>query len=398
MTSPSINDSIRLPQHELEQLLADMNKMSAGSASSQRRTRRWPMAPTKGVLTLVDKSHRASHHIVVPRNLSSGGMCFLLGGYVYRGTRCTVTLRGLDGAAHGVPAVITRCQHVRGRLHDVGVEFDSGVKARDYIDFGDQHAFCVESVDVASLKGSILIVEDNRSDQRLYAHHFKGSGIDLQFAQDGDTGLQCLSDLPDVMFTDFQLPDMTGVELISKSRAAGYTGPIVLITADSAPGIRAAAISAGASEMLMKPFSPSMIHQAAAEFLLTMGAAAGAGAGAARSLAAKMISTADDKMASREMVSDYVVDLQSSADRLSALLAGEDIAGVRRLALQLKGSAAGYGFGALTQMAGDAVRVLDACQSVAEAAVELRQLIAACRSARPRAEIAEGSDDSDVHA
>ncbi len=384
MTNPAVNDSIRLPQHELEQLLSDMNRTAGITVNSQRRTRRWPMPPTKAVLTVMDAAKRVSHHLVVPRNLSSGGISFLLGGFAYKGTRCTVTLRGLDGKAHAVPATITRCQHVRGRLHDVGAAFDTGVKARDFIDFGDQHAFSVERVDVSSLKGSLLVIEDSRADQRLYAHHFKGSGLDLQFAQDGDTGLQCLADLPDVVFTDHQLPDMTGIELITKARASGYSGPMVLITADTGPGLRAAAIAAGASEMLQKPFTPSLLHQAAAEFLLATGP--GSCGSGARSLSAKMISTADEHSASREMVSDYVADLQSNADRLASLLETEDVASMRAVVLQLKGSASGYGFESLTQIAAEAARVLDACQSVAESAKEIRLLVAACRSARPRVE------------
>jgi CheY-like chemotaxis protein len=384
MTNPPINDSIRLPQRELEQLLSDLNRQQVGAAGSKRRTRRWAMIPGKGVLTLTDSAMRQSHHLVVPRNLSSGGMSFLLGGFVYLGTHCTITLKGLEGKAHGIGATIRRCQHVRGRLHDVGVAFDAPIKAREFIDFGDQHAFAVETVDVSTLKGTLLIIEDSRADQRLYAHHFKGSGLDVQFAQDADTGLQCLSDLPDVVFTDYQLPDMTGVELITKARSRGYTGPMVLITADTGPGLRAAAIKAGASEMLLKPFTPCLLHQAAAEFLLTNGPSGTSAS--ATSLSAKMVSNADERSASGEMIGDYVTELQTAADKLAALLEADDFAASRQLVLQLKGSALGYGFEALTLIAGETARVLDACQSVEESAVELRKLIAACRSARPRAE------------
>jgi CheY-like chemotaxis protein/HPt (histidine-containing phosphotransfer) domain-containing protein len=386
MTTPPINDSIRLPQRELEQLLLDLNRQQTATADSKRRTRRWTMPLSKGVLTLTDSAMRQSHHLVVPRNLSSGGMSFLLGGFVYLGTHCTITLKGLDGKAHGVGAKIARCQHVRGRLHDVGVAFDAPIKAREFIDFGDHHAFAVENVDVATLKGSLLIVEDSRADQRLYAHHFKGSGLDIQFAQDADTGLQCLADLPDVVFTDKDLPDMTGIDLISKARSSGYTGPMVLITADSGPGVRAAAIKAGASEMLLKPFTPSLLHQAAAEFLLTKGPCGTVAA--VTSLSAKMVSNADERSASGEMIGDYVTELQTIADKLTSMLEVNDFAGSRQLVLQLRGNASGYGFEALTLIASETARVLDACQSVEESAVELRKLIAACRSARPRAESA----------
>lgn len=379
MSTPGINDTIRLSQSERAQLLAELNRPGTGAGATKRDARRWSVPLGKAVCTTVDAHQRTLHHVVVPRNLSSGGMAFLLGGFMYTGTKCHVTLKGLDGKAHGINGRVVRCQHVRGHLHDIGVAFDAPIKPREFLDFGDSHAFTVEKVDVSALKGAVLVIEDNRADQRLYAHHFKGSGLEIQFAQDGETGLACLNDLPDAVFVDFELPDISGVRVIERARAAGYNGPMVLVTAESGGSLRATALKAGASEVLTKPFTPGLLHQAAAEFLL----ARGPNAVGASSLA-RMVSSADERSASGEMIEDFVTESQGIADRLQGLLDEGDLSRLRTAVQQVRGSAASYGFEALTNLAGEVVRSLDASQSVAESAADLKRLIAGCRSVRPR--------------
>lgn len=377
MSAPTIHDSVRLSQRDLEQLLSDLNRSQQASPSaSKRKARRWTVPLSKAVCSVLDSGKRLQHHLVVPRNLSTGGIAVLMGAFVYAGTRCTVTLRRLDGKGQPINGVVVRCQHLKGHLHDIGVKFDAPISARDFIDFGDQHSFSVESVDPSKLKGSVLIIEDSRADQRLYAHHFKGSGLELQFAQDGETGLQSLSDLPDLLFTDYQLPDMTGIDVITRARAKGYAGPIVLITAEVNPLLRSAALKAGASEMLAKPFTAALLLQAAAEYLMSVD-----GEGPKAS-AAKMVSNADEKAASREMVEDYVSDLQSAADQIGAAIERDAFHDVRALVLQVKGSAATYGFEALTRIASDTARTLDACQSVQESMTDLQRLMASCHCVR----------------
>ena len=61
--------------------------------------------------------------------------------------------------------------------------------------------------------------------------------------------------LPDLLITDYQMPEMNGVELIEGFRAAHPTKPvpIIVVTADAQRETRNAALAAGASEFLRKP-------------------------------------------------------------------------------------------------------------------------------------------------
>ena len=53
---------------------------------------------------------------------------------------------------------------------------------------------------------------------------------------------------------DIHLPEMTGLELLHELRARGWRLPVILITADDEPEIRAAAEREGAAAFFVKPF------------------------------------------------------------------------------------------------------------------------------------------------
>ena len=53
---------------------------------------------------------------------------------------------------------------------------------------------------------------------------------------------------------DVHLPEMTGLELLHELRARGWRLPVILITADDEPEIRAAAEREGAAAFFVKPF------------------------------------------------------------------------------------------------------------------------------------------------
>jgi FixJ family two-component response regulator len=61
---------------------------------------------------------------------------------------------------------------------------------------------------------------------------------------------------------DIHLPEMTGLELLHELRARGCELPVILITADDEPEIRAAAEREGAAAFFVKPFDSRAIASA----------------------------------------------------------------------------------------------------------------------------------------
>lgn len=91
----------------------------------------------------------------------------------------------------------------------------------------------VESMAPKSLKGSVLVVEDNEVNQELLAQHLKHLGIDFAIEGNGELGFQAaLAGEYDLILMDIQMPVMDGKEAVKILRSVGYNKPIYAVTAN----------------------------------------------------------------------------------------------------------------------------------------------------------------------
>jgi two-component system response regulator RpfG len=66
----------------------------------------------------------------------------------------------------------------------------------------------------------------------------------------------------DLVLTDYQMPDMNGIEFIRELRSNGRAGvPVVMVSANDDHGIREAARQAGVTEFLAKPVDHTHCHE-----------------------------------------------------------------------------------------------------------------------------------------
>lgn len=378
---PSVTP-IRVRNIELEQILEEMERSSGSDAgASKRLMRRWSIKGVKAVLTLTDSMGQQKHQMAVPRNLSTMGIGCITGSFIHVGTRCVVSLRDRRGGVRSLPGKVMRCKHVRGSLHDIGVNFDVEIQPEDFREFHDEHQFHRENVQLADLRGVILVIESSILDQKLLAAYFKNSALELTFARDASSGLSVLSESPDMVILDYHLPDQSGTDLIKSIRDAGYVKPIIMLTSDDSISIRKAAEQAGVSEVLTKPVSADLIHQAAAEYLM-----GGAGRGTIRAVR-------DSAMVTDEMVDEFVQELHKLAHELGTLVKDNALDAVKSRMNQIRGSASGYGFGQITDLATAAIKSLNATKSLEDSSAQLRELISACQRAVPT--IAEPEEQSE---
>jgi len=106
------------------------------------------------------------------------------------------------------------------------------------------------------MKGSILLVEDEVRLGRLMALELSEAGYEVTVAQDGLTGLdQARATAPDLLLLDWSLPRLTGLDICSKLRMAGYDLPIIFVTSRAEEEYKEIAIAAGADDYLTKPFN-----------------------------------------------------------------------------------------------------------------------------------------------
>jgi two-component system phosphate regulon response regulator PhoB len=105
----------------------------------------------------------------------------------------------------------------------------------------------------------ILIVDDEREICDLAAFKLGRQGHTIHTANNGDAGLAvALEVTPDLMLLDWMMPRMTGLEMchaLRESRTFAAT-PIILLTARAQESDIERALSAGATDYIIKPFSP----------------------------------------------------------------------------------------------------------------------------------------------
>lgn len=378
MSQRSVFDTIRLSPREVRAILTELGSgQNFDTANTQRKARRWSLAGRKILVTIMDQNNNRQHYVSIARDLSASGLSFLHGGFLHIDRKCLISLPMVGGVnPQTIPAMIVRCRHLQKHLHDVGVLFDEAIDPRLYIDFGDEHVFTLEQVNIKDLQGTLLVIEDSTMFQKLVASYFAGSNLELKFADTAKTGLEMIGQVPDMVFVDYNLPDGDGLEIIRKARSTGYDGPMVMLTADTNPGLRQRAFEAGASEMLLKPCPPSILHQATAEYLL-----------ARRTVTIKQTSNESVSKSSDmvpELVAEFVRELQEQATRITQLFDSDDgLDELVGLCQQIMATGSGYGFDQIVHLASEALDTMTEMKNVYDSRTQLQRLVIACESATP---------------
>ncbi len=110
---------------------------------------------------------------------------------------------------------------------------------------------------------TILIVDDSSTMRQLVTFTLKAAGHTIVEAVDGADGLEkAKASQADLVLTDENMPNMTGMELIKSLRALEsykFT-PMLVLTTESGDANKAKGKAAGASGWLVKPFSPDVLQ------------------------------------------------------------------------------------------------------------------------------------------
>ncbi|MDV2683227.1 response regulator transcription factor [Alkalihalophilus lindianensis] len=101
----------------------------------------------------------------------------------------------------------------------------------------------------------MLIVEDEKTMQRLLDIHLKKEGFDVLFADDGQEALTLLTEYHvDLALVDVMMPVMDGFEFVKELRRTS-TLPVIFLTALSDEKDRIEGLTKGGDDYLVKPFS-----------------------------------------------------------------------------------------------------------------------------------------------
>lgn len=107
----------------------------------------------------------------------------------------------------------------------------------------------------------ILIIDDSQEIVRHLAERvLPNSGFSILHAHDGHSGLELIREHnPDLILLDFNLPQMTGLEVLQEMLRAGINTPVVLMTGYGSELSAIEAFRLGAKDYLIKPFTTAEI-------------------------------------------------------------------------------------------------------------------------------------------
>ncbi|MFD8246881.1 response regulator transcription factor [Nocardia sp. NPDC059691] len=103
---------------------------------------------------------------------------------------------------------------------------------------------------------TVLVVDDEPVLAEMMSMALRYEGWEVTTAGDGRTAVAKTREArPDVVVLDVMLPDMTGLEVLSKLRAQYSDLPVLLLTAKDSVEDRIAGLTAGGDDYVTKPFS-----------------------------------------------------------------------------------------------------------------------------------------------
>ena len=112
----------------------------------------------------------------------------------------------------------------------------------------------------------ILLVDDSRTMRMIIQRAIRQAGYRSITVCEAENGAQALEKLkgekPLLILSDWNMPEMSGIDFLKQVRAAQNDVPFGFITSETSRGIKELAMSSGATFLISKPFTPEDVQEA----------------------------------------------------------------------------------------------------------------------------------------
>jgi two-component system chemotaxis response regulator CheY len=106
----------------------------------------------------------------------------------------------------------------------------------------------------------ILIVDDSKAMRLIVRRTLRQAGFADHGVTEAHNGKEALESVrlakPDLILSDWNMPEMSGIELLDALKAEGISVKFGFITTERTTEMRARATEAGAAFLIVKPFTP----------------------------------------------------------------------------------------------------------------------------------------------
>lgn len=117
----------------------------------------------------------------------------------------------------------------------------------------------------------ILIVDDSRAMRMIVKKTLRDAGFDahdFHEAEDGAKGLEQVKEItPDLILSDWNMPNMNGIDFLRALKEDGDTTKFGFITTEATTEMRDMATDAGASFLISKPFTVESFEETLKDYI-----------------------------------------------------------------------------------------------------------------------------------
>ncbi|MCX5662665.1 MAG: response regulator [Planctomycetota bacterium] len=353
--------TVRLAEKDQAKLLAALER--AGSSFDENANRRRVRVPLNGTVIVMIDGHNgnATKYAVVPRNLSSQGLAFIHGQFVYAKQTCRVVLPTLRGQWVAVKGTVLHARHIGGIIHEVAVRFAETIDLAQFVGLTPEQDERHKRERVRSglpaegpldpgaatgrLQGHVLLVDSLEVDRRLFAVWLGGQGLSIGEAATPAKAIEQFERVaPTIVLIDVRSKQGDGLEFARELRKRGYAGPIAAVSSDEAEATQAAVMAAGCNAFLAKPCArPTFVQMI--EQLLNFDPAL-----SDPTSQTPIVSSLAGDAQMAGMIEKFVAGLGPSIESLAAAKRSGDVQALQTVCQELKGSGSAYGLPPLTQM------------------------------------------------
>ncbi|MEJ2124541.1 MAG: response regulator [Alphaproteobacteria bacterium] len=113
-----------------------------------------------------------------------------------------------------------------------------------------------------------LVVDDSAVIRKITRRILENLSFHVDEAADGvEASRVCYEDMPDIIFLDWNMPEMNGLEFLKDLRNMPFGGEpkVIFVTTENDISRIQCAIEAGADEYIMKPFNEHIIREKLAQ-------------------------------------------------------------------------------------------------------------------------------------
>ncbi|MGN6250249.1 MAG: response regulator [Marmoricola sp.] len=118
----------------------------------------------------------------------------------------------------------------------------------------------------------IVVADDSRVMRQIVIRTLRQAGFaghDILEAGNGAEAVELVrAEAPDLVLSDWNMPEMNGIDALATLRASGSQVPFGFVTSEGSEDMRARAAAEGALFLIAKPFTPETFAEALAPVLV----------------------------------------------------------------------------------------------------------------------------------